>query len=63
MEDEEYRPRADDHRVEPFLAGLAGSAKPAAPEEPGRGASGARRGCAGAVLFLAALAAGLWLAG
>jgi len=60
MEDEEYTPRADDHRVEPFLAGLAGAAKPA---EQGRGASGARRGCAGAVLFLAALAAGLWLAG
>jgi hypothetical protein len=51
MEDEEYSPRKDDHRVEPLVAGLrAAGARP-------RASAGARPGCGGAALLVLALAA------
>ena len=54
-EDEDYRPRADDHLVEPFLAGLS-------PQRPAAEASRTgRRGCGGAVLIMIVLAGGVWL--
>lgn len=53
LEDEEYRPRADDHLVEPFFAGLG-------QEGGGRELrADARRGCGGAAALLLAVA--LWL--
>jgi len=51
MEDEEYRPRKDDHLVEPFFAGLA---------KDGAGADEGRRGCFGAASFFLLLML-LWL--
>ena len=53
-QDEDYRPRADDHLVEPFLAGLA-------PERPSAAPRTGRRGCGGAALLVIVLAGGVWL--
>jgi hypothetical protein len=50
LEDEEYRPRADDHLVEPFFAGLG---------QDGGGRelrADVRRGCGAAALLVLAVA-------